>query len=449
VRLFAALGTLVSAAALAAGDAAAHTPAPAVTQLRPTSATVSWGGSVQSRVEYGFPGRLGLWSARTANRREAQLTGLLPQTAYEVQLRNGASVRFRTPAAPTTTSTVGAGGAILLDGSPFIPIMQWLQCPWYFKREVALGFNVFLGRGCSNSADAGEVAALGALGAYSVLPYDRAVATSPALFGWRFGDEPDLDSNAVRPATIQHEYRTNRAADSRHLNFLTVTSGFYSRQSPPGWANGDRSIYAGYARGTDAIGFDLYPVTGWCRPDWLPEVYAAQRELVRYAAGRPTYQWIEATPTSSKWCTGRGVTPGEVRSEVWQALIGGAKAVGYFTHSWKPTYSQFRVAPAVQAAMRRSNREIEALAPALLARSVRVVASPAGRVIALGRRFHGATYVVLANLERQPAAATLQLPGSGTLHGFDSDALVRVAGGKAQLTLPPLAVEILIAPPRG
>ena len=436
---------LLASAALSAGAAAA----PVVTRLEPTSATVSWGGPVQSRVEYGLPGRLGLWSARSVDGREAQLTGLLPQTAYEVRLRDGGSVRFRTPAAPATTSTVGARGAILLDGSPFIPIMQWLQCPWYFKSEVALGFNVFLGRGCSDSADAGEVAALGALGAYSVLPYDRAVASSPALFGWRFGDEPDLDSNAVPPATIQHEYRSNRDADSRHLNFLTVTSGFYSRQSPPRWANGDRSIYAGYARGTDAIGFDLYPVTGWCRPDWLPEVYDAQRELVRYAAGRPTYQWIEATTTSSQWCTGRGVTPAEVRSEVWQALIAGAKAVGYFTHSWKPTYSQFRVAPAVQAAMRRCNREIEALAPALLARPLRVVASPAGRVIALGRRYHGATYVVLANLERQSAAATLQLSDSRTLYGFDSDALVRVAGGKAQLTLPPLAVEILVAPPTG
>jgi hypothetical protein len=440
---------------LAAGVIAASVPAaaaggssPSVGALMPTSASIRWTGQAQKWVEYGRPGMLDLWSASSGH--EVRLRGLLPRTLYEVRLRSGAHVSFRTPAASTTTSTVAKRGVILLDGSPFIPVMQWLQCPRYFQHEVSLGFNVFLGRGCADNDDADEVAALGRLGAYSVLPFDRAVASSPALFGWRFGDEPDLDSNAVRPEAILAQYRANRAADPHHINFLSVTSHFYSRLSPPRWTNGDRSVYRAYARATDAIGFDLYPVTGFCRPDLLPEVYAAQRELLRYAAGRATYQWIEATSTSLRGCSGRGVTPAEVRSEVWQALIGGAKAIGYFTHSWKPAYSQFRVARNVQAEMRRTNGEVEALAPALLATPLRVQAAPAGQVVALARRFHGARYLVVANLARQPLRTTLKLARDGRFRGFDhSTRSLRVRGGKAVLHLAPLEVAILVAAPSG
>lgn len=442
-----------AAVAGAFATTAAAAGAPQVVTLTATSASITWTGRTQARVEYGYPGLLDLWSAPSHGGHQVRLRGLLPNTAYEVQLRDGAQLRFRTPTSSVTRSSVSKRGAILLDGSPFIPIMQWLQCPSRFPEEVKLGFNVFLGRGCSNNTDQQEVAALGQLGAYSVLPFDQAVASNPALFGWRFGDEPDLESNAIHPKVIQAQYRANRKADPHHLNFLTVTSGFYSQQSPPEWTNGNRSVYRGYARGTDVIGFDLYSITGWCHPGWLPEVYASQRELIHYAGRRPTYQWIEAASTSSQWCTGRGIRPDELSSEAWQAVIGGAKAIGYFTHSWKPTYSQFRVAKNVQAAMRRTNRELEALTPALLATPLHVqISSSAGQVIALGRRFHDARYLVVANLERQPLKATLQVgqDGNSLFQGFDHSARrLHFSAGKAVLKLAPLAVEILVAQPTG
>jgi hypothetical protein len=244
------------------------------------------------------------------------------------------------------------------------------------------------------------VAALRRLGVYSVLPYNAAVASAPALFGWRFDDEPD--QKGVRPSEIARQYRTRRVADPRHINFLTLTTGFYSRMR-----KGDPADYVNYASATDAIGFDLYPVTGWCRPDWLPRVYDAQRELVALAAWRPTYQWIEAISTASQFCTGRGVAARELRAEVWLALVGGAKAIGYFTHSWKPTYSQFRVAPDVQTEMRRTDAEIAAYTPALLAAPVRVAAN----VPAIARRFHGATYVFAVNSSRAPVTARVAVAG--------------------------------------
>ena len=332
-----------------------------------------------------------------------ELRGLLPGTRYVVRIR-GASRSFRTPAAASITTRVGARGAILLNGSPFLPVMQWLQCPVLFAPNVALGVNVFLGRGCDGETNAEEVADLRAAGAYSVLPYDAAVASAPSLFGWRFDDEPD--QKRTPPEQLAHP------RDARHVTFLTLTSRF---------VDGDAALYRRYVARADVVGFDLYPVTGYCRPDWLPRVYDLQQKLVDLADGRPTYQWIEAISTASQYCTGRGVAAAELRAEAWLSIVGGAKAVGYFTHSWKPTYSQFRVAPDVQAAMRRTNGELAAYAPAILAAPVDVSAN----LPAIARRFHGATHIFAVNEKREPVHAEL-----------------RVGGRRLARTLPPLGVWI-------
>src|SRR4029077_2837670 len=95
--------------------------------------------------------------------------------------------RIRGPA----RTAVNHRGDIVLNGVPFFPIMQWLQCPSNFAANVSLGVDVFLGKGCSDNSDANEVAQLARLGAFSVIPYDAAVRANPGLFGWRFDDEPD------------------------------------------------------------------------------------------------------------------------------------------------------------------------------------------------------------------------------------------------------------------
>jgi hypothetical protein len=286
---------------------------------------------------------------------------------------------------------------------------------------------------------------LARLGAYSVLPFDASVKTRPGLFGWHFDDEPD--GNGTRPAQVLATYRHNRAADRRHLNFLTVTSGFYSERDAPGWMNGDRSYYRAYARATDVTGFDLYPVTGWCRPDWLPQVGGAQRELRGYVGAKPTYQWIEAISTSSQWCHGRGVTAAELRAETWLAIANGAKAIGYFTHSWKPDYSQFRVSPAVQRQMRVTNRQITTLAPALLGPAVAATCPAA--LACKATTFHGARYLLAVNPSRAPVRATLRLAGAGpAVRIFGSATRRAVVGGAFSDSLPALSARIYVAPPR-
>jgi len=312
--------------------------------------------------------------------------------------------------------------------------MQWLQCPKYFDEQVSLGINVFLGRGCDEQSAQQEVRDLAARGGYSVQPYDPAIASSPALFGWRFEDEPD--QNGIAPEQIDVEYLRNRQRDPGHVNFLTLTNGF---------VDGGADRYRRYTSSTDLVGFDLYPVTGWCRPDWLPRVGSEQAALRALAGGRPTFQWIEAISTASKWCTGRGVTAAELRAEVWLAIASGARAIGYFTHSWKPTYSQFRVAHDVKAEMKRTNEAITTLAPAILGAPTRFGTWPP--LVGTARRFHGALYLIAVNPTRAPATTSLSLPGARSVLVFGEGRSLAAPGGRFADSFGPLAVHVYISRP--
>src|SRR3954471_21849276 len=142
-------------------------------------------------------------------------------------------------AAATHTARV-QNGHIVVDGKPFFPIMQWLQCPSLFEHNASLGVDVFLGKGCARTTDVAELQAVGAAHAFSVLPTPGA-ATGSSLLGWHFEDEPDLKS--IQPSQIASEYKANKKRNPNLLSFLTVTAGFFSKRFPPSWMNGSREPY--------------------------------------------------------------------------------------------------------------------------------------------------------------------------------------------------------------
>jgi hypothetical protein len=319
--------------------------------------------------------------------------------------------------------TLGANHEIRVDGQPFLPIMVWLQCPSFIAHEKTLGINTFVADGCSGAA-ADYLAECSAQGVWAVLDTsDLSVKNHPRLLGWIFGDEPDLQGNQVEPATLKAEYDNLKAQDTSHLAFTTLTAGFYSEETPPAWMSGDRSRYYAYPNATDVLGFDIYPVYGWCRPDWLYQVGAAQAELaLTYAPSRATYQWIEAVKTSSQWCqlpargTDDGPYPEEIRNEVFQALIHGATAIGYFTHSWEcPGYTQLCLSAAQETELTRTNGQLTALAPAILSptyeSNLTLQLTGGAKVDAVAKHASDGIYVFAANLERASDTVGFTLTG--------------------------------------
>jgi len=406
--------------------AAAVIAAPSIDQVTDHSARIS--ADAPLHVEYGTSTGYGLYASGPPG--VLVLDNLAAATTYHVRVNRAGDLTFTTakPAPGPHTLRIGKRRALLLDGRPFIPVLQWLQCPSLFDSERALGIDVFMGKGCDNT-DADEVAQTAQRGAFSILPYSSSVAP----LAWRVDDEPD--QNHVSVASIASATKRGHPK----LTFVTLTSAFFgpTHKDVPS---------AAYARAADVVGFDVYPVYGYCRPDLIWWEADATKALVKLARpGQPVYSWIEAASTSSQWCHGRGVQAAELRAEVWMTLVNGSTAYGYFTHSWTPTYSQFRVAPDVQAEMKRTDRQVATLTPALLGAPLAVKTEG---VEAIARSYAGARYVFAVNVTRTPVRGQIRIAGGGTWHVFEEGRTVQASGGSFNDAFAPLGVHIYVLPPR-
>jgi|GEM_PF-2950996 hypothetical protein len=349
------------------------------------------------------------------------------------------------------TVTIGPDKEVMLNGKPFFPIMTWLQNASSIATEKTYGINTFVGQGDGSTALAYCNEAQNQ-GVYAVPSWNAAQASSvaahPAMVGWVFGDEPDLQGNDVPPSFIRTQYDSIKARDSSHVTLLTITAGFYSGDGLPAWMNGSDSMYYSYPNYTDMIGFDYYPVYGWCRPDWIYKVGESQNELVtKYTKNlKSTYQWIECVNTSGQWCSipSRGADDGpypyEIADEVWLAIINGANAIGYFTHSWKcPSYSQCCVSDSQIAMLKQVNGRITALTGALCTADSKIAVTvqtgdPKGKIDFCTKEFGGSLYVLAASVINLTGCldtqqATITVPGlQGTVTVFDENRTITPTG---------------------
>jgi hypothetical protein len=465
--------------ALSAGATATGPPGPAVSGLSvtpgPFSAVVGWSldtaGSVV--VEYGVDDRYGVWADQIRRERpgagSVTLTGLEPATRYRFRLTArsepivGSTVvtgTFATagyprsasaaiagpsgPAAPppsppsksgeeqitgaTASAASSSGGARLaqltIDGAPFFPRVVWAQCQGAWDDAISAGVNVFLGAGCK-LPDAKLSAVAGR--AFSTLEVGMAGADGPGVIGWHQPDEPDWHARDGSALT--------RVSTPGRVTFLTVTDKFSNRKAPP---NGGRGIYPGLFASSDVIGFDSYPLEERCKPDTLSQVFDLQRDLVAQVPGKPTFQWIESGPMEK--CFRYDPTPSIVRAETWLAIAGGAVGIGYFPGLWE--------AP-IRDEARRINRDIVALAPALLGSVGTASVDPASGLRVGVRRHGGATYVIAVNPEFSSRTARITVQGLNgrELRVFGEDRVVRATANVISDDFPPLATRVYILPP--
>jgi hypothetical protein len=308
-------------------------------------------------------------------------------------------------AADATTS----GRTIVVRGRPFFPIFAWSQCPDEIEQALAVGVNVFMGP-CESTSTAKLLARVGGR-AYVVPPIaQRGSVRSARVLGWHQPDEPE---NLGLPADA-----LAAPLRARGPTFLTLTSEFMQRARGP-------SAYEAYAAQADVVGFDLYPIAAHCKTHIsLADVYRGQRDLLALAAGKPTYQWIETGPIDGR-CTRRApVSPAEVRAEIWLAIAGGATGIGYFTHTWtRGSWFRFDVPFPTFDVIRQTNRELRALAPALL--STQLEATATEPVYAGARAYRNAVYVIAVNASAEEVTTEVVLPADMQLSTVD------VWGGEA------------------
>jgi hypothetical protein len=296
-------------------------------------------------------------------------------------------------------------GALQLDGKPFFPILTWGQCADDAAANLAVGITVFMGDSCDDTpALAGVVYGHGYVVADVGGRSDPGLSTLPDLIGWHQPDE--ADGYGIASETLP-------APDpaSGRLTFLTLTSRFASDQRML-TTRRPASFWASYVARADVIGFDLYPLAQRCDQKGisLGSVYREQRDLVRLAGGRPTYQWIEATPIFGH-CGAAPVSPAALRAEVFLAVAGGANGIGYFTHAWPDgTWERFAVTPELRDAMAAINADLHELAPVLAGPQVEL-ARATGPILVGVRRAGRHLLLIAVNPTGASVRAQIRLRG--------------------------------------
>jgi hypothetical protein len=256
---------------------------------------------------------------------------------------------------------------------------------------------------------------------------------------------------ALPEATLQ-KYRAAKAADPTRPLFMTLTGHFHPFFKQ--YNDQQRAMYPQYIEAADVVGYDIYPIYGWNKPEWLYLCHDATDLLVRLAGPRPVYAWIE-TSKGGQW-TGdlaqqKDVKPEHIRAEVWMSICRGATAIGYFTHIWKPQYSQFGVPEENRRALKQINEQITRLTPAILGQSsqrkVTIESSNGTKLDVMARQFNGSLYLFAVNYDERgrETVGTLRLEGLAgavTAKVVDEDRTLQAQEGAFSDTFAPLAVHI-------
>jgi len=257
----------------------------------------------------------------------------------------------------------------------------------------------------------------------------------------------------AQPSETLDKYKRIKAADPSRPIFLTVTGNFHPHFKK--WTDVQRrSLYSEYIKATDVVGYDIYPIYGWNKPEWIHLVSESTGLLVEHAGQRPVYAWIE-TSKGGQW-TGalerqKDVTPTHIRAEVWMAICRGATAIGYFTHVWKPSYRQFGVPQANRKALREINDQITRLAPAILGerpeQAVTVKVEGDVKLDIMAKEHDGQIFVFAVNYDERVVGtkATISVPGLQVGKGVDvvdESRTLRAGAGEFVDTFEPLAVHI-------
>ena len=338
------------------------------------------------------------------------------------------------PVEPIKSIKIGKNREFIVNGKPFFPIMSWAQPVKNYVMLQKLGINAHCG-------DADTKAAKEA-GCYSVTN-GRQIAkeNNDFILGLIFDDEPDMPAGRgaeakprQMPDKVAEKSSNIRSQNPGRLLFMTLTGHFSKEQStyPEDFR---KQIYPQYVKSADVMGFDIYPIYGSGYASHLNWVGSAVKQLVELGGQRPVYAWIESSK-GSKWMSYElqpDVLPIHTRNEVWQSIVNGATAIGYFTHAWRPDFKEFAPTPEMQKELLRLNSQITKLSQAILA-------DPAKEKIEMtlgdnlqcsfkATKYNKSTYIFALNNDLGPGADKAKQ--FAPIHPRSGKAVIKVAGLKA------------------
>jgi len=186
----------------------------------------------------------------------------------------------------------------------------------------------------------------------------------PYLLAWLHHDEPDIRKPPTDPDELAAAYAEWKKADAKKPVFLNVSGGNVLFNRVP------EETYRAYFKSADWVGNDFYPVSGWDNPKLIPKVGQIVDTLRDWSGGKPQLAFIESAPEHLAW-TPRdtpGVTPDQMRGEIWDAVIHGVRGIVYFPQQIGGGFQYDNTPPEVVAEMIRQNRLLAEYAPILMSK---------------------------------------------------------------------------------
>jgi hypothetical protein len=342
----------------------------------------------------------------------------------------------------------------------FFPIGVWLQSPDNAPEYKRIGINTFVG--LWEGPTEAQLAVLAKYGMFAVAEQNDVALTSVnrnVIRAWTQPDEPDnsqywlLGYGPCIPAVeVSTKSRAIRLRDTTRPIYI----GFGRGVADPTWpgrgrCTGDQDYYAAAAIGADILSFDIYPVGSD-----TPHV----KGKLEYVASGVDFLVKRATPQQRVWTTlettaldpKRPVTPDELRTEVWMALIHGATGIVYFVDEWVGGFREDGVFrhPEIVRAIANIDHTITELAPILNSPSVSMTVKVTSEapVDLMTRERDGYLYIFAVVMRDEAAIAEFTIPGLGNSIAtvLDADGTIPIQGGILKDSIPGYGVRLYRVP---
>jgi hypothetical protein len=334
--------------------------------------------------------------------------------------------------------------------SSYFPLGLYHVTPADFKPVAAAGFTVVeiappakledLQAAASAAQDAGlrllvplYPALTDTAAADAAVAMVKALAGSPAIFGWLLADEPEL--KPAEAAAVPNLYLRVREADNNHPVLLNLGAG---------------ADLADWAPLADALLVNLLPVTG-TTPDTERPAVAARLAAAASALGPGHHAWLGVIPAG--WSGRPPLTTPQARAYLYQLLAAGASGACWFSlreGQWDLTMT------ALWRDLPHLNAEAGELATALFTgQALTDVEVSSKELTSRAVRSGKQAYVILFNPTAQAVSGYLRMADAVTKAEYlDGGPAPKVTNRTVAIDLPPgsaralrLTLEPAAAPP--
>lgn len=326
----------------------------------------------------------------------------------------------------------------------FFPIGVWLQSPHNAHEYKTIGINTFVG--LRNGPTEGQLANLASQKMYAVTEQNDVGLNSPnrsVIKAWLQEDEPDnAQSNGLGgygPCVPAYEVTTRNFEIISRDPTRPVMVNFGQGIANPKWIGrgkcfGDMQYYDVAVQGATILSFDIYPVAS-DDPGLHGKLDFIARGVDNLRARANTNQAIWAMIETTSIKAHNLVTPAQLRSEVWMAIIHGATGIVYFVHEWTGGLREdgiFRH-PEIVGEVATINRTIEKLAPVLNSPSLPekvLVADPALSIMV--KAYGDYLYLLAVSTKSVTLTASFAVPivGDKAVSVIDEDRTLSIVKGR-------------------